>query len=109
MRESIILLVCACLFGMAAVGTAVAAPLLIDTGYSAYDVYMCDSDAECEEATGYPFDVAMEDDPPKYPRLVGLDCEGSKTGAPIYAFEEDHFPTPCREIRAMDWDWQDGP
>lgn len=64
---------------------------------------MCDSDLECEEATGYPYDTAMSGGP-KYPRLVGIGCEGTM-GAPIYAFEEDHFPR-CREIRAMDWDWQ---
>ncbi len=70
-----------------------------------FDGIMCDSDIECEEATGYPYDTAMlGDDAPTYPRLVGIGCEGT-IGAPIYAFEEDHFPK-CREIREMDWNWQ---
>lgn len=69
-----------------------------------FDGIMCDSDMECEEATGYPYDVAMSPNPPKYPRLVGHGCKGAD--GPIYAFEEDHFPA-CREIVAMDWDWQE--
>lgn len=69
-----------------------------------YDKFMCDSDMECEEATGYPYDTAMGENPPKYPRLVGIGCEGAH--GPIYAFEEDHFPR-CREIFEMDWDWMD--
>ncbi len=68
-----------------------------------FDGIQCDSDVECEEATGYPYDVAMERSPPKYPRLVGHGCKGA--GGPIYAFEEDHLPK-CREIVAMDWDWK---
>lgn len=71
-----------------------------------YAEYMCDSDRECEEATGYPYEEAMRgDEADKYPRLVGIGCEGT-VGAPIYAFEEDHFPE-CREIWPMDWDWQE--
>lgn len=62
----------------------------------------CTTDSECEALTGYPYDTAMSENPPKYPVLVGLGCEGT-IGAPIYAFEEDHFPK-CREIRAMDWE-----
>lgn len=65
---------------------------------------MCDSDMECEEATGYPYDVALNPDPPKYPRLVGHGCKGA--AGPIYAFEEDHLPR-CREVVEMDWDWQE--
>lgn len=64
----------------------------------------CTTDSECEALTGYPYDTAMmSENPPKYPVLVGFGCEGT-IGAPIYAFEEDHFPK-CREIRAMDWDF----
>lgn len=70
------------------------------------DGIMCDSDRECEEATGYPYDTAMEPNPPKYPVLVGINCVDA--GGPLYAFEEDHFPEGgCREIWPMDWDWQE--
>lgn len=70
-----------------------------------YDGIMCDSDRECEEATGYPYEVAVfHKRPPKYPVLVGIDCEGAS--APIYAFEENHLPD-CRSIFPMDWDWRD--
>jgi hypothetical protein len=77
-----------------------------------FDGIMCDSDMECEEATGYPYDVAvtMGADAPKYPRLVGHGCKGAN--GPIYAFEEDHFPVSdhggaaCREIVPMDWEWR---
>lgn len=75
-----------------------------DYSMDGFEGIMCDSDMECEEATGYPYDVAMSPNPPKYPRLVGHGCSGAD--GPIYAFEEDHFPA-CREIVAMDWDWQD--
>lgn len=64
----------------------------------------CQTDMECERATGYPYDVAMSPNPPKYPRLVGHGCVGAR--GPIYAFEEDHLPK-CREIAAMDWGWGD--
>jgi hypothetical protein len=68
-----------------------------------YDGIMCDSDIECEEATGYPYDTAFDPDAPKYPRLVGHGCKGAK--GPICAFEEEHLPK-CREIVAMNWDWR---
>jgi len=79
--------------------------VVVDYSMDGFEGIMCDSDIECEEATGYPYDVAMSKDPPKYPRLVGHGCKGAD--GPIYAFEEDHFPL-CREIMAMDWDWQRG-
>lgn len=90
---------------VAAMATPAAAPGLDFTPDPIYEGIMCDSDIECEEATGYPYEVAMSPNPPKYPRLVGIGCEGTN-GAPIYAFEEDHLPK-CREIWAMDWDWQE--
>lgn len=33
---------------------------------------------------------------PRTPPLIGIACVGS--GGDIFAFEEDDFPTPCREI-----------
>lgn len=34
--------------------------------------------------------------PPRYPTLYGLDCAGAS--GPLFAYEEDHFPPPCKEI-----------
>jgi hypothetical protein len=93
----------------------VLAPAPIDYAVEGYDNIMCDSDVECEEATGYPYDVAITDALAKrpfqkYPRLVGHGCKGAN--GPIYAFEEDHFPKSdetgagCREIVEMNWDWK---
>ena len=87
-------------------------PSVVSDGMNAVEGFnevMCDSDMECEEATGYPYDVAITDALlkrpfQKYPRLVGHGCAGA--AGPIYAFEEDHLPK-CREIVAMDWDWKD--
>jgi hypothetical protein len=75
--------------------------------FNPMDVIMCDTDKECEEATGYPYDVTLSSpNPPKYPRLVGIDCYGIPDGAPIYVFEETHLPA-CRIIMEMDWEWRD--
>lgn len=78
---------------------ALFAVLLFVVGSPAYG---CTTDSECEALTGIPYDVAMQPNPPEYPTLVGFGCEGT-IGAPIYAFEEDHFPK-CKEIRAMNWE-----
>ena len=59
---------------------------------------LCITDQECEWAFGLPVSVAMDPTHPKVPRLVGLGCSGAK--GPIYAFEEDNFPT-CEEIRPI--------
>lgn len=67
------------------------------------DELMCDTDRECELLTGYPYDTAVNPESPTYPRLVGYGCKGAN--GPIYAFEEDHFPT-CEVIERMDWDWK---
>lgn len=88
-------------------------PSLVEGGMSAEpfgEGFMCDSDIECEEATGYPYDVALSDQFAgrpfqRYPRLVGHGCKGAN--GPIYAFEEDHLPK-CREIVEMDWHWDKG-
>jgi hypothetical protein len=81
---------------------------MVDYSMDGFEGIMCDSDVECEEATGYPYDVAMQDafhGRPfrKYPTLVGIGCKG--TNGPIYAFEVHHLPL-CREVWEMDWDWR---
>ena len=78
-------------------------PSCVDDAYETQsDRIDCDSDMDCELATGYPYETALGPNPPKYPRLVGHGCQGAS--GPIYAFEEDHLP-PCDVIEPMDWDW----
>lgn len=72
-----------------------------------FEVIDCETDTECQEATGYPYETLFSYlynglVPPQYPVLVGHGCEG--TTGPIYAFAEDHFPK-CRAIERMDWNW----
>lgn len=33
------------------------------------------------------------------PRLIGIGCKGA--GGPLWADEEDDFPAPCKEIKAI--------
>jgi hypothetical protein len=79
-------------------------PMPVDFTMDGFEGIMCDSDMECEEATGYPYDLAMQPDAPKYPTLVGHGCKGAV--GPIYAFKIEHLPL-CREVASMDWDWKE--
>lgn len=43
---------------------------------------------------------AVEQTATPEPRLIGLDCVG-ENGRPVYADEEDQFPTECGVIRPL--------